>query len=407
MLKNELVPDLSIIVVVHKGYRSILESCIQSIEKALGNQQDFEVVLIFNGLGEDIEIRHGFKRSQFNRIAIPHVSRAKARNIGVRESKGRILSFVDPHVTLTKNYFADVIEAIENRSCDAFVPAVQFTDAQGFFKDRFLRIHAIQTQNNGNGLYNAGVLAFPMLDTAGLTISRRCLIDLGSFDEDFDRFEDRNLGLRLFNKKYYLHGSTNIVIRKSLRFKSDTQILKEEFLDLFYFVKSACKERGAIKIGLPEIVKSCLYRNRVLLLNMEFRSIQSIFFRNLEISFAGLSLLFALAFYSFFKLFPFRPKLKDPVVNSKPTLPNAMGEDFVFWSCDDRFFLNYYEGSKKTFTFPLLMGDIFLKNVVGRKMKENNFENENKFLRVILNRIQGQINSPAQIPLKESNPNPN
>lgn len=94
--------------------KEVLEDCIQS----LGGQTytDFEIIVVDDGSTDGtLGILENLKKtlSDFKYITQKHMGAGMARNLGVKNSSGKILVFVDADMTFDKDFLRKLIEPIE------------------------------------------------------------------------------------------------------------------------------------------------------------------------------------------------------------------------------------------------------------------------------------------------------
>jgi len=130
-------------------------------------------------------------------------NRSTARNRGIRESRGEIIVMIDGDHTIECNFLQAHLAAHAGRCC-AVVGKSVFADNTEY--------RAISTYLDGSG---AGKLppntALPgrYFLTRNCSVPRQVLLDIGLFDESFDRWggEDLDLGVRLEAQGVPIYGA--------------------------------------------------------------------------------------------------------------------------------------------------------------------------------------------------------
>ena len=117
---------LSIIVPVYNGEK-YLERCLKSILTAADNDKDYELIFINDGSKDKsldilLEYRKKFKNIQI--ISQKNKGLSEARNVGIRNAKGKYISFLDCDDSIEKNYFKDILNVLSS-DCDLIVFGMQ------------------------------------------------------------------------------------------------------------------------------------------------------------------------------------------------------------------------------------------------------------------------------------------
>ncbi|WP_298236988.1 glycosyltransferase [uncultured Algibacter sp.] len=130
-----------------------------------------------------------------------------SRNIGVKESKGEILVFLDDDARIEPNFIREItypiihdkFHAVAGSNCD--VNGNYLAKDNDYFNynvDNFIKV----LTRNPNTSKSRICMSFPGCCSA---ILKSVFDDIGGFDEQFDPTgagEDRDMALRLFNKGY-------------------------------------------------------------------------------------------------------------------------------------------------------------------------------------------------------------
>ncbi len=98
----------SVIIPAYNEEKAI-EECLYSLVKQ--NYNDFEIIVVDDGSKDKtVEIVRKFKEARL--IQQDHLGPAIARNLGVKNSRGEILVFVDADMIFDKNFLKELIEPI-------------------------------------------------------------------------------------------------------------------------------------------------------------------------------------------------------------------------------------------------------------------------------------------------------
>jgi glycosyltransferase involved in cell wall biosynthesis len=178
--------DLSVVIPCRNGGRLLAEQL-----EALARQEwpgSWEVIVADNGSTDDsVEVVRGFEgRVPGLRVvdASDRPGQAHARNVGVRESRGRLLLFVDADDVVGDGYVAEMAGALDHR--DYVCGRLEFERLNPRW---VLDVH---TGTFPDGIPNAfGFLPHAPAGTTG--ICRSVFDRLGGFDETTPPFEDLDL----------------------------------------------------------------------------------------------------------------------------------------------------------------------------------------------------------------------
>jgi glycosyltransferase involved in cell wall biosynthesis len=120
---------VSTIIPVYNGERTI----VQAIDSALSQQcNDHEVIVVNDGSTDSTaKILQGYK-NQIHLISLPNGGQAKARNVGVAESDGRYLAFLDADDVWVPTKLQTMVSIIENNpSASLAFSECRFIDQHG------------------------------------------------------------------------------------------------------------------------------------------------------------------------------------------------------------------------------------------------------------------------------------
>jgi glycosyltransferase involved in cell wall biosynthesis len=192
---SEQPPRFSLIVAVYNDW-AMLDGCLQSLTQE--KETPFEVIVVDDGSQEPapeyIERRSG--GYPLTILRQDHAGISAARNRGIRQSKGRVLVFVDADCRIQLNCLAALTSAIEDYPEQGFFQLRLVGDRSGVVgRAEDLRLTALQDhllQPNGCIRY---------LNTAGFAVRREKLNpEVGLFDTTVVRGEDTLLLANLIER---------------------------------------------------------------------------------------------------------------------------------------------------------------------------------------------------------------
>ncbi|MDD3985489.1 MAG: glycosyltransferase [Methanobacterium sp.] len=107
------------IIIPSYGRANVLDNCLDSINKINNELNNYEIIVINNN--NDLKIEKATskvcKKYDLNIIEInPHkgLGSVKARNEGIKKSKGEILIFFDDDTIIQKNYFIELLNTFKD-----------------------------------------------------------------------------------------------------------------------------------------------------------------------------------------------------------------------------------------------------------------------------------------------------
>lgn len=193
---SEKVPFFSIVIPTYNRREKLLKAV-----KSVLNQsyKEFELIIIDDGSGD--ETSEAIKKIDDTRIKFIVHEQSKganaARNIGINLARGKYISFLDSDDLFLKHKLRRIYEEImRNPECSIFLSSyikVKKKRETINFQPN-LRLTPKQFRN---------LLCYYLIDpsTSGLVINRNVLLKHNGFNENLKRMQDRELLLRLSNKK--------------------------------------------------------------------------------------------------------------------------------------------------------------------------------------------------------------
>lgn len=152
-----LTPLFSIIIPTYNRASLITQTLQSVLEQQFS---DFEVLVIDDGSTDNTEeVVFPFLSEKVRYFKIPNGERAKARNFGITQAKGKYITFVDSDDLLYPNYFQTAYEFLQKNPDGVFwALSYEMKDESG--KVLFKQVHqanVAQTLQYGNDLSCIGV----------------------------------------------------------------------------------------------------------------------------------------------------------------------------------------------------------------------------------------------------------
>lgn len=115
-------PELSVIVPVYKVLRQYLEECLDSIDNQTFN--NFELILVDDGADKetaDFLDEYAQRKSYVRVLHQENSGVAVARNNGLKEAKGKYVTFIDSDDTVRDDNFEKIIERADRDNLDVLM----------------------------------------------------------------------------------------------------------------------------------------------------------------------------------------------------------------------------------------------------------------------------------------------
>ncbi|MBA2871226.1 glycosyltransferase involved in cell wall biosynthesis [Anoxybacillus calidus] len=194
--------SVSIVIPVYNAEQTIG----MTLDKLLEQNYDkhyYEVILVDDGSkDQSISIIKDYVKKYSNiklYVNSKNQGRSKTRNKGILYACNELLLFLDSDcIPKTKNFIKSHVEFHNKRKNSIGIGSVYFPETSQNPFDKFRD----NRENIRNRRVNHANLDFVFLTTANMSISKKNMLDLGGFDEEFKYWgaEDIELGYRAFKK---------------------------------------------------------------------------------------------------------------------------------------------------------------------------------------------------------------
>lgn len=193
MPKNNLMPQISIIILTFNSIEFI-KPCLDSIFNQ--DYQDFEIIIVDNGSRDGTP---DFIRENYPQVILiknrQNSGACRARNQGIRESKGEWILTLDCDIFLEKDFLSRLINVTINspRQLGVMQPKILNVDREtiystGIFLSPIRRFYDMGKGRKDNGEFNRSRYVFGACSAAAL-YKRQMLEEIkedsGYFDERF------------------------------------------------------------------------------------------------------------------------------------------------------------------------------------------------------------------------------
>ena len=266
---NELV---SIIVPIY-NVEEYLNCCIESIINQTYN--NLEIILVNDGSTDSCAILVDEWGKKDNRIKVIHKSNegvSKARNIGVLESSGEFIVFVDPDDFLDRNFVNDMISIIKRENSDLVICNYRKVNKRADIIDE---IYCFSKNNNRDSYIKNVLLGNGFLWNK---IFKRSLIVSNSlkFNQELIVLEDE---LFILNYLKYCKKASytdkilyNYRIHNNSVLNSQNKTVKKIVSDargrvlIYEFIKDYCDDETSLRIAWNYMILSllCIKKEQIL-----------------------------------------------------------------------------------------------------------------------------------------------
>ena len=233
--------QISVVIPTYKN-RGTLPGLLRSFEEQTCSRRLFEVIVVFDELNSkyfDSIDKQKFKYS-IRLYRQKHGGRARARNLGIRKAKGKIIVFVDDDCQVDKDFIKEHLKSHKKQG-------IVVLGSRFIRNDKTLELDnhckmMERTLSKGNN-FSSPWLYFA---TGNVSLERRKLIKAGFFDENFKGwgYEDTELGYRLFLQglRYVYNKKAKVIMFPRVRNLKNIKVQAEK--NLRYFIGKYPQEAG-------------------------------------------------------------------------------------------------------------------------------------------------------------------
>ncbi len=186
---NEMV---SIIVLAYNDEETIQECLHSLIRQTYPNKE----ILVINDLGSTDNTSEVVWdiANKFNEVKVfefPHMSRSRARNLGIRNAKGKIIAFAESDATFHPEYIEHAIAHFDDPSVGGVIGKMDALNHGSLTEKCLAEEMKIR--------FSSGYIPF-----SAWIFRKKTIDEIGGFDERMELAEDRDLGIRIKEKGYRL-----------------------------------------------------------------------------------------------------------------------------------------------------------------------------------------------------------
>lgn len=184
---------------------------------------------------------------------------AAARNTGIIEARGEIITFLDDDDEYVTNRFQRCLDELLKEENKKY--AGVYTGCIFYKNDTYYR--SIKTAATGNFLVEALATTFKSHSGSNIFVRKEIISDLGGFDETFERHQDYEFFVRLF-EKYDLLGIPELLLIKHENGANIPNIdklyrTKMQYLQKYKYLIDKCLPKEANYIYSAHFIQLAIY----------------------------------------------------------------------------------------------------------------------------------------------------
>ncbi|XRO76583.1 glycosyltransferase [Methanocaldococcus sp. 10A] len=197
------------IVVATYNRKDKLEKCLNALVSQTFPQEDYEIIIVDDGSTDGTYEFLKKKQKEIKNLRVFRQNNkgpAAARNLGIKNAKGKIIFFTDDDVIVPSNWIEEFLKVFEKYPEVVAVGGYLEASEEMIKKNIFARYEAYISKlayNMPNKLYIGGFETFGVV-TCNAAYKKDVIEEVGYFDESFPvaAGEDADLKLRISLKGY-------------------------------------------------------------------------------------------------------------------------------------------------------------------------------------------------------------
>jgi len=215
---------ISVIIPVYNDPSGLKDTLGCLVEQAFP-KESFEIIVADNGSTDDtLSLIKSFTNKYPKLIRMVRENSIKssyaARNKGIREAKGSIISFIDSDMTVEKDWLKKVTASLQKNKADCLVCNVQVVSGEKSIFALYDRMSAFPIEKYVKKAHYTPV--------GCLTIYKAIFEKMGLFDPKLISGGDHEFGNRVYEAGYKIHYEPAIVMKHPTR-SSLKQLLRKAF----------------------------------------------------------------------------------------------------------------------------------------------------------------------------------
>lgn len=238
-------PLVSVIIPTY-GYPTFLYKTINSVLNQ--NYDDWELIVVDDNSSESEnrkltqDILNSFQDNRIRYIKHPrNLNGAVARNTGIRESKGKYISFLDSDDEYLPDRLEKCVKIIESQDQEF---AGVYTGCE--FRQKGKTYNRYTNVKDGNYLVDTLACTFMFCSGSNIFVRREVVEEIHGFDESFSRHQDYEFLVRIFSR-YSLKAIPEILVIKNNENVNLPDVnkmldIKQQYLGKFSYIINTLSE---------------------------------------------------------------------------------------------------------------------------------------------------------------------
>ncbi len=258
--------EISVVIAV-RNEEHYITRCLDSMINQDFPKEKYEI-LVVDGMSQDktLEIVKNYQErfpELVRALSNPGKTQSRGRNIGISESKGKIVAYIDGHAYADKKWLHTLAEVLENSPRDvAGIGSIHLPPPDDTFSGKLIA-HVQMSLLGGAGTSFRQKPTSRPVNTAPFVAYRKEVLEMvGLYDESLDKSEDVDLNWRIHKKGFKIIVSPNATTYYYRKYNCFSSLFRHLFGYGLWRAKFIKKHPTAIRmntIAPPTIIAGILF----------------------------------------------------------------------------------------------------------------------------------------------------